>query len=229
MDRKVLVVAESDDQMRKLSLALRENGLDAYGTSVPSEAMRAVYSFRPSLLVVDMDIPDFDGWDMCVRVRDLADTPIIVLSEHSERSDLLKGYEVGVDGYMLKPFSTSDLVQRIFSIMGRKASTNGELQVPAPFQRDNLTIDWSRNDVRVNGAKIGLTPTEFKLLSCLVQSNGRIVTHEQILTRVWGPEYVSDKSYVKLYIRYLREKIEVDPSNPRWIATERGFGYKFVA
>jgi len=214
--------------MRQLSLALRENGLDAFGTSTPSEAMRAVYSFRPSLLVVDMDIPDFDGWEMCTQVRDLADTPIIVLSEHSERNDLLRGYEIGVDGYILKPFSTRDLVQRVFSTMRRKAATNGDLQVPAPFHYDNLTIDWSRNDVRVNGTKIGLTPTEFKLLSYLVQSNGRIVTHEQILTRVWGPEYVSDKSYVKLYIRYLREKIEEDPSSPRWIVTERGFGYKFV-
>ena len=229
MDRKVLVVAEKEREMRQFSLALRENGFDAFGVSNAGEALRAFYSFRPSLLVVDMDIPEFDGWEMCTRVRDLADTPIIVLSEQGDRDDLLRGYDVGVDGYMLKPVCSRDLVQRVFATMRRKATTNGDLQVPAPFQCDSLAIDWSKNEVHVNGAKITLTPTEYKLLAYLVENKGRILTHEQVLSRVWGPEYVNDKSYVKLYIRYLREKIEDDPSSPRLIVTERGFGYRFVA
>ncbi len=229
MDRKALVVAETDEQMTGLSLSLRQGGLDVLGTSVPAQALRTFYSFQPSILVVDLDIPDFDGWAMCAQIREMADTPIIVLSRKSDRDDLLRGYEIGVDGYIVKPHQIKDVVQRIYAVLKRRANTSNVLQFPAPFQSGNLAIDWSRNEVRVNGNNLSLTPTEFKLLGYLTQNRGRIVTHEQILSSVWGPEYISDKSYVKLYIRYLREKIEEVPSKPRYIVTERGFGYKFVA
>ncbi len=223
------MIAAEDDQTRRLSLSLRENDLDVFWTSQPSQGLRAFYTFRPSLLLVDMDIPNFDGWKMCSQIRELADTPIIVMSGQGERDDLLKGYDIGVDGYVLKPVSTHQLVTRVYDTLRRKSTTNGELQAPPPFESDDLTIDWSRNEVRVNGNKLSLTPTEFRLLGYLAQNHGRLLTHEQILSRVWGPEYLSDKSYVKLYIRYLREKIEEEPSNPQRIITERGFGYRFVS
>lgn len=228
MNRRVLLIA-GEKHMKEFSLTLRENGLDAFGTTTPEDGLRAFYSFRPSLVLLDMDIPQFDGWKMCERIRDLAETPIIVMSDRSERDDLLRGYEVGVDSYILKPVDKRDLVQRIYGTLRRKSSTNGDVQVPPPFESGNLTIDWSSNEVQVNGTNLTLTPTEFKLLGYLAQNKGRTLTHEQILSRVWGPEYISDKSYVKLYIRYLRQKIEEDPSKPRCIVTQRGFGYKFVA
>ncbi len=228
MNRRVLLIA-GEKHMKEFSLTLRENGLDAFGTTTPEDGLRAFYSFRPSLVLLDMDIPQFDGWEMCSRIRDLAETPIIVMSDRSERDDLLRGYEVGVDSYILKPVDKRDLVQRIYGTLRRKSSSNGDVQVPPPFESGNLMIDWSSNEVQVNGTNLTLTPTEFKLLGYLAQNKGRTLTHEQILSRVWGPEYISDKSYVKLYIRYLRQKIEEDPSKPRCIVTQRGFGYKFVA
>ena len=228
MNRRVLLIA-GEKHMKELSLTLRENGLDAFGTTTPEDGLRAFYGFRPSVVLLDMDIPQFDGWEMCSRIRDLAETPIIVMSDRSERDDLLRGYEVGVDSYILKPVDKRDLVQRIYGTLRRKSSSNADVQVPPPFESGNLMIDWSSNEVQVNGTNLTLTPTEFKLLGYLAQNKGRTLTHEQILSRVWGPEYISDKSYVKLYIRYLRQKIEEDPSKPRCIVTQRGFGYKFVA
>lgn len=228
MNRRVLLIAGEKD-MKGLSLSLRENGLDAFGTTTPEDGLRAFYSFQPSLVLLDMDIPQFDGWEMCSRIRDLSETPIIVMSDRSEREDLLRGYEVGIDSYVLKPVDKRDLVQRIYGTLRRKNSSNGDVQVPPPFESGNIMIDWSSNEVKVNGNNLTLTPIEFKLLGYLAQNKGRTLTHEQILSRVWGPEYISDRSYVKLYIRYLRQKIEEDPSKPRCIVTQRGFGYKFVA
>ncbi len=229
MDRRVLIVAENDTQKKELSLSLRQSGLDALAVVASPEVLKDFYKFRPSLLLIDFDAPDFDGWDLCSRVRELADTPIVVMSEESTREALLKGYDIGVDGYIIKPASSSEVIQRVFGALRRRPEAQGALEVPAPFDCDGLSIDWARNEVRANGSKLTLTPTEYRLLGYLAQNRGRIMTHEQILSRVWGPEYAGERSYVKLYIRYLREKIEQDPSKPQLIVTERGFGYRFAA
>ena len=225
----MLLIAESDAQMKEFSLALRENGLDVYGTSSNTQGLRAFYSFRPSLVLLDMDVNEFDGWEFCTHIREMSETPIIVMSDDSDRNNLLRGYEVGIDKFVVKPVCKRDLVQSVYSVLRRRASSNDSVEFPAPFETDGLMIDWSRNEVRANGNHLSLSPTEFKLLWFLAQNRGRVLTHEQILSRVWGPEYIDDKSYVKLYIRYLREKIEQEPSNPKWIVTARGFGYKFAA
>jgi len=228
MNRRVLVVEHDEELMRQICLALREPGLDPLGVSVPSQALRSFYSYQPSLVLVDVDAPDQDGWEICQRIRELADTPLVITSADAERDSLLRGYELGVDGFITKPFSMREMASKVSAVLHRRAS-NGHVEFPPPFHSDDLEIDWSQNEVRVRGKKVNLTPTEFKLLRYLAENRSRVLTHEQILSRVWGPEYVGDKSYVKLYIRYLREKIEPEPSKPQWILTERGFGYRFVA
>ncbi len=227
MNRRVLVFEQDEDLARQVCFALRDPGLDPVGVSEPAQVLRMFYAYRPSLVLLDIDAQGFDPWELCRRMRDLAETPIIVTSADSQRDTLLKGYEVGVDGFVVKPFAISELVGHVARVMQHRV--NGDsVEFPPPFQSDGLTINWSQHEVKVQGKKVDLTPTEFKLLRCLAENPNRILSHEQILSKVWGAEYISDKSYVKLYVRYLREKIEPKPSQPTWIVTERGFGYKFV-
>lgn len=228
MSNKVLVFGDDERMTEQICFALRDPGLDPVGVCKAPEALRTFYAHRPSLVVLDLDGAEYDGWELCGKIRELVETPIIVISSDSDRDTLLKGYAVGVDGFVTKPFTTDVLVQHVTRVMRRRAGSEA-FDFPPAFESNGISIDWSQHEVRVDGEKVSLTATEYKLLKCLAEHPNRVVSHEQILTKVWGAEYLGDRSYVKLYVRYLREKLESDPSNPRRILTERGFGYRLAA
>jgi two-component system KDP operon response regulator KdpE len=179
-------------------------------------------------VLLDINMPKLDGWEVCRRIRDMSDTPVIMITVNSQKVDLLKGFTCGADDYITKPLHFPELIARIDAVL-RRSGEHSQQDKPSTFQYEDLDVDWRSRQVYIGGKRVRLSPTEFRLLSCLIKNRGWIVTHEEILRKVWGPQYVGDKSFVKLYIRYLRQKIEKEPSKPKLILTERGIGYRFAA
>jgi DNA-binding response OmpR family regulator len=157
----------------------------------------------------------------------MSDIPVCIVSAKSQKADRLKGFSLGADDYISKPVDFSELVARVQAVLRRSGSENHENKLSS-FHNGEIEVEWRSRQVWVRGQRVKLTPTEFKILACLIKNRGWIVTHEQILEKAWGPNYVGDKSFVKLYIRYLRRKIEVNPREPLLILTERGVGYQFA-
>ncbi len=227
MREKILLV---DDDSEFLGLAqtwLQSAGYSVITAEDGKVGLRRVFSGRPHLVVLDGNMPAMDGWEVCHRIRDMSDIPVIMVTVNGEAADRLRGFDVGADDYMTKPIDFSELLARIGAIL-RRCSIDMQEEVSESFQGGEIEIDWRGRRVYVRGEMVKLSPTEFKLLSCLMKNGGWVVTHEQLLQKVWGPNYVGDKSFVKLYIRYLRQKIEEDPRKPRLILTERGVGYRFA-
>jgi two-component system KDP operon response regulator KdpE len=172
-------------------------------------------------------MPDISGFEVLKKIREVNQVPVIMLTAKGEEDDRVKGLELGADDYITKPFSPRELVSRIKAVL-RRTKTFQEDQVDVIEVDDRLKIDFSRREVWVEGEKVDLRPTEYRLLYHLVQNAGWVNTHEQLLSKVWGFEYQDEPHYVRLYVNYLRKKLEEDPSNPRYILTERGVGYRFV-
>lgn len=227
MREKILLV---DDDSEFLGLAqtwLQNAGYRVMTAEDGKVGLRRVFSGRPNLVILDGNMPGMNGWEVCHRIRDMSDIPIIMVTVNGETSDRLRGFDFGADDYMTKPIDFAELLARIGAIL-RRCSIEMQEEVSDSYHFGEVEVDWRGHQVYVRGELVKLSPTEFKLLSCLMKNSGWIVTHEQLLQKVWGSNYVGDKSFVKLYIRYLRQKIEEDSRNPRLILTERGVGYRFV-
>jgi len=168
-----------------------------------------------------------DGFETLRRIHQFSQVPVLMLTAKDEEEDRVRGLELGADDYIGKPFSHRELVSRIKAVLRRHYASP---PVPQTLVRvdDRLNIDFARREVLVDGKRVNLRPTEYRLLYHLVQNAGYVQTHEMLLTKVWGPEYREESHYLRLYITYLRQKIEEDPANPRYILTERGVGYRFV-
>ena len=226
MKEKILVV---DDDAELLSLTetwLRNTGYEPLVAKDGIEGLQLVYSGRPDLVLLDVRMPRMDGWEVCRRIREMCDIPVIMISVNGQKADLLRGFSLGVDDYITKPFHFPELVARVQSVLRRYIASHHR-DDNVTFHNEEMDLDWRSRQVWVRGQKIAVSPTEFRLLSCLIENRGWVVTHEELLRKVWGPNYFGDKAYVKLYIRYLRQKVEKDPGNPKWIMTERGVGYRF--
>ena len=192
------------------------------------EGLQKAYQVRPELIILDIMMPGMDGWQVCRRLRELSGVPIIMLTARNMKGDVVKGLEAGADDYLTKPFSAAELNARIQAVMRRSNTPDDKTSSRSSFYSNGyLSVDFERRIVRARGQRVDLTPTEFKLLSCLIRNEGRVLPHRYLLTEVWGPEYADDLDYVKLYIRYLRLKIEDNPSDPTYILTEWGIGYRF--
>ena len=226
MTEKVLVV---DDDVEFLNLAqvwLEDADFEVITAEDGITGLRNVYNSRPDMVLLDVNLPKLDGWEVCRRIRDMTDTPIIMVTVNGRSSDLLRGFNLGVDDYVTKPVRFAELIARVRAILRRADITERE-DGSGTFSNGEIEVDWRSRQVYVRGNPVKLTPTEFKVLNCLIKNRGWIVTHEQFLQKAWGPNYIGDKSFVKLYIRYLRQKIEKDPHKPKFILTERGVGYRF--
>jgi DNA-binding response OmpR family regulator len=227
MKEKILLV---DDDVEFAEIAqtwLQNAGYDVLTAEDGRVGLRRFYSSRPNLGLLDANMPEMDGYDVCHRIRDMSDTPVIMVTVNGRASDLLRGFDLGADDYMTKPVDFSELVARVTAIL-RRCAIEMQEESSESFHNGDIEIDWRSHQVYVRGEAVKLSPTEFKLLSCLIKNRGWIVTHEQLLQKVWGPNYIGDKSFVKLYIRYLRQKIEADAHKPQIILTERGVGYRFA-
>lgn len=224
----ILVIDDDRDLTLMLKVLLERKSYRVVVALSGREGLQKAYRKRPDLIILDIMMPGMDGWEVCRRLRELSNVPIIMLTARTMKGDVVKGLENGADDYLTKPFSATELDARIHAVLRRSGNSNGRSGSPSSFYTNGyLTIDFDRRIVKVRGKNIDLTPTEFKLLSCLVRNEGRVLPHRYLLTEVWGPDYADEVDYVKLYIRYLRLKIEDDPSDPICIQTEWGVGYRF--
>lgn len=224
---KILAVDDEQRMVRFIQLNLEQDGFEVVTAYNGKEALEQVRTQLPDLILLDVMMPDINGFDVLKKIREVNSVPVIMLTAKGEEDDRIQGLELGADDYITKPFSPRELVSRIRAVLRRTKSFKDD-QVDQINVDDRLTIDFSRREVWVEGEKVDLRPTEYRLLYHLVQNAGWVNTHEQLLSKVWGFEYQDEPHYVRLYVNYLRKKLEEDPSNPKYILTERGVGYRFV-
>ncbi|MBS1254172.1 MAG: Transcriptional regulatory protein WalR [Anaerolineales bacterium] len=223
---KVLVIDDDTTLLNLLQQSLGKAGYEVITSTNGLNGLQKMYEERPDLIILDVMMPRMDGWETCRRIREMSQVPIIMLTAKDEEAEKLKGFESGVDDYVTKPFSFAELTARVEAVLHRTRQRPPQHK-PTVHHIDDLTINLENRRVTKNGEVLDLTPTEYRLLATLVENAGRVLSHEQLLSDVWGPEYVDDTGYVKRYIWYLRQKLEDDPSQPKYILTERGFGYRF--
>ena len=226
-NRRILVVDDEERMVRFIRLNLEYDGFQVIEAFNGNQAIEQVRSKLPDLVLLDVMMPDIDGFEVLRIIRETSTVPVIMLTAKGEEDDRVRGLELGADDYITKPFSPRELVSRVRAVLRRTelgtSQTHGLINVD-----DRLKIDFDRREVWVDGKLVKLRPTEYRLLYHLVQNAGWVLTHDQILTKVWGYEYRDEPHYVRLYINYLRKKLEEDPANPKYILTERGVGYRFV-
>jgi len=224
----VLLIDDDDTLTRALDIYLTQAGYVVSRASNGLEGVRLVFDVRPDIVVLDVMMPQLDGWETCERIRSMSTTPIIMLTAKAQESDRIRGLQLGADDYVPKPFSLRELEARIQAVLRRTQTKAPEKQPELLYSAEGLTIDSDRWEVRRDGERIDLTSTEARLLFFLAENAGRVLSHQQLLREVWGPEYVENSDYTKLFVWRLRQKIEPDPNHPRYILTERGVGYRMA-
>jgi two-component system KDP operon response regulator KdpE len=225
--RRILVVDDEERMVRFIRLNLEHDGFQVSEAFNGKEAIQKIRDVTPDLILLDVMMPDLDGFDVLETVREVSNVPVIMLTAKGEEDDRVRGLELGADDYVTKPFSPRELVSRVKAVLRRTESVSGSMHGLIEVD-ERLKIDFDRREIWLEGKLVKLRPTEYRMLYHLVQNAGWVVTHDQLLTKVWGYEYRDEPHYVRLYINYLRQKLEADPSNPRYILTERGVGYRFV-
>lgn len=226
-NRTILVVDDEERMARFIRLNLEHDGFQVVEAYRGMKAIDAVRTAMPDLVLLDIMMPDLDGFEVLKIIRETSAVPVIMLTAKGEEDDRVCGLELGADDYITKPFSPRELTSRVKAVLRRTDTTGGSSQEVIELD-DRLKIDLGRREVWVDGKTVKLRPTEYRLLYHLVQNAGWVLTYDQILSRVWGYEYRDEPHYVRLYINYLRQKIEKDPANPKYILTERGVGYRFI-
>jgi len=231
MAKKILIVDDDLAMVRLIAQVLTKKGYEVLEAGSGQEALRIFFAHKPDLVLMDVVMPGMDGWQTCNRIRDISPTiPIIMLTgKRKTEDDVVHGLEYGADEYLLKPVGNKELVARVRAVL-RRAELPSYLdgkEKAITFSDGFLTVDIIERKVMVNGEKVKLTPIEFRLLALLLENAGRILTHQQLLEKVWGWEYVDDLDYVRIYISHLRRKIEPEPTLPKYIITEPGVGYSF--
>jgi DNA-binding response OmpR family regulator len=226
-DRKILIVDDEERMVRFIRLNLEYDGFKVIEAFKGQQAIDKLRSGLPDLVLLDVMMPDLDGFEVLKIIRETSSVPVIMLTAKGEEDDRIRGLELGADDYITKPFSPRELVSRVRAVLRRTEMTTGTTHGMIEVD-DRLKIDFDRREVWVEGKLVKLRPTEYRLLYHLVQNAGWVVSHDQILAKVWGYEYQDEPHYVRLYINYLRKKLEEDPASPKYILTERGVGYRFV-
>ena len=222
-----MIIDDDGKLVEAVELYFNKVGYETIAAADGVQGMQQMYSQRPDLIVLDVMLPKMDGWETCQRIREISNVPIIMLTARGQETDRVMGLKLGADDYVAKPFSLKELEARVEAVLRRT-------RLPAPAKGrilhadDELVIDSERLEVNRRGERVQLTATEQRLLFYLAENAARVLTNEQILEAVWGAEYVSEVDYVKLYIWRLRQKIEEDPRQPKYILTERGIGYRFA-
>jgi len=228
-DQRDMTILVVDDEPRIRDLVRMNLEMEHYRVLEAGDGEEALEQLRehlPDLVVLDVMMPAMDGFETLKAIREVSTVPVIMLTVRQSEQDRIRGLDLGADDYLAKPFSPRELLSRIRALLRRSL-------MPAPARKTeivvdpDLKIDFSKHEVIVRGKKINLRPTEYRLLYHLVNNAGRLLTHETLLSKVWGSEYRDEAHYLRLYITYLRQKIEKDPAHPEYILTERGVGYRF--
>jgi two-component system KDP operon response regulator KdpE len=227
---KILVVDDASEVVEsvRLGFMLQWREVEVIGAADGQTALDLVERESPDLVLLDIGLPDLDGFKVLEEIRAFSDVPVVMLTARDDTMDKVKGLELGADDYITKPFNHLELLARVRAVLRR-------LDMPAPksrapsFKAGELEVDFAAPEARLGGKRLNLTPTEYKLLYHLVRNAGRVLPHGTLLAKVWGREYVDEVDYVRVYIRRLRDKLGDDPDQPRYIQTERGLGYRFLA
>lgn len=227
MKKRILVVDDEPRMRRFVRMNLELEGYEVLEAENGLVALEKVRNDMPDLVLLDVAMPQLDGFETLEHIREASAVPVIMLTVKSDEEDRIKGLDLGADDYVTKPFSPRELLSRIRAVLRRVEPTKAGGEEPLTIDED-LQIDFPRRTVIARGAPIKLRPTEYRLLLHLVENAGWIVPQETLLSKVWGPEYRDDNQLLRLYITYLRKKIEPDPANPKYILTERGVGYQFM-
>lgn len=221
---RILVVDDEKQIRRMLRAALEGYGYKIGEAASGREGLSQTSIFHPDVIILDLGLPDFDGIEVIQRLREWTQIPIIVLSVREHEDDKIKALDVGADDYVTKPFSMGELIARLRAAIRRTAKSED-----SPILTfGELSIDLAHRNVTIRGEEIKLTPTEYEVLKYLAQQAGRVVTHRQLLLAVWGSNYQEHSQYLRVYIGQLRHKIETDPSQPAYIITEPGVGYRLM-
>lgn len=222
---RVLVVDDEPQIRRALRAGLERNGFTVLLAASGEEALDQAAERPPDIVVLDLAMPVLDGFDVCRQLREWTSVPIIVLSVREGERDKIEALNLGADDYLTKPFSLDELIARIRAVLRRSGSA--EEPDAATITAGDLQLDFARRQVRLRNREIHLTPTEYDLLRYLALNAGRVLTHRQLLTRIWGAEYAEDTRTLRVHIGHIRGKIEDDPTNPRYLRTEPRVGYRF--
>jgi len=224
-EAKILVVDDEPKLVRLVREVLTATGYEVVSVSKGEQAIEAAALEQPDLILLDIVLADrTDGFEVARRLRKFTDTPIVMLTAKAREADVLKGFEVGADDYLTKPFSSKELLARVRAVLKRSRrdeTAEGGTEIVC----GGLQIDLARRRVKLAGEEVHLTRTEYELLHELATHRNQVMLHEQLLKAVWGPEYRDDVDYLRAYIRYLRRKLEADPSEPKLILTQQGVGY----
>jgi DNA-binding response OmpR family regulator len=228
----VLIIDDDTLLCEALQLMLTKMSFQIETAHDAITGLRKAYNFKPDVILLDIMMPSMDGWQTCKRFREMSDVPIIMLTALDSQENVVKGLDLGADDYIVKPVIADELAARIRAVLRRASRStpsdgNGSGKREPIFTQDNLVIDFDKYEVTVDNERVDLTPTEFRLLSTLARYKGRVLPHEFLLTEVWGSEYVGEIDYLRLYISYLRRKLEKDKSKPSLIHNEWGIGYRF--
>jgi DNA-binding response OmpR family regulator len=222
MKTKILLVDDDLTLLHLLSQYLRESDFDVVEAIDGQKGLRLAFEEKPDMVLLDVMLPGMDGWEVCARLREMTNIPIIMLTAKTTEADKLRGFQIGVDDYLTKPFSFAELVARMQAILGRahSQSINNDF-----ISHGEILLDMQRYKASLGNRTLDLTPTEFRLLEVLVKHKGRVVSDGELMQEVWGP-YRNDPALIRRFILTLRKKLEIDPSKPIWIRTARGFGYR---
>ncbi len=226
---KVLVIEDDPGIIEVVSLCfqLRWSGTAVISAANGQKGIELVESESPDVVILDIGLPDMDGYQVLREIRRFAEVPILMLTVRGEDTDVAKGLELGADDYITKPFSHIELIARVQAVL-RRAQGLAITDEERPFTSGKLSVDFNRNEVMINGESIKLTSTERKLLYYLIRNEGRILSHESLLTKVWGDNYVDARDLLRVHIQHLRQKLEDNTETPNIIVTEHGIGYKFI-
>jgi two-component system KDP operon response regulator KdpE len=225
--RRILVIDDEERMVRFIRLNLEHDGFIVNEAFNGKQAIQRLRDATPDLILLDVMMPDLDGFEVLQMIREISNVPVIMLTAKGEEDDRVRGLELGADDYVTKPFSPREMVSRVKAVLRRTEGATGSMHGLIEVD-EHLKMDFDRREVWKDGKIVKLRPTEYRLLYHLVQNAGWVVSHDQLLAKVWGYEYRDEPHYVRLYINYLREKLEDDPTNPIYILTERGVGYRFV-
>jgi two-component system KDP operon response regulator KdpE len=226
--KRILVVDDEPRMIGFIRMNLELEGYQVLEAHSGLDALEMIRTQLPDLVLLDVMMPELDGFETLRMLREFSNVPVIMLTAKGEEDDKVYGLELGADDYVTKPFGSRELSSRVRAVLRRT-----DMPTASPDQAvlkidDRLSVDFNRREVIVEGKRTKLRPTEYRLLYHLIENAGWTVPHEQLLAKVWGYEYRDETHYVRLYVNYLREKIEEDPSNPKYILTERGVGYRFM-
>jgi two-component system KDP operon response regulator KdpE len=224
--KKILVIDDDVTLSQMIKFTFTRAGAEVFTAVDGREGLHRFYEQRPDLVILDVRMPDVDGWETCRQIRLFSNVPIIMLTTLNKDGEIIRGLDHGADDFVTKPFSREVLLARARALM-RRTEAPAESGSQSVYSDDYLVVNLEKRRVLVQGELVQLTATEFRLLSFLLQNAGQVLTYQTILDKVWGWEYQDSVDYVHVYLSHLRRKIEEDPRNPRYLLTERGVGYRF--